>query len=176
MFEHVGLNRLSEYFDHVRALLAPQARFVNHAISRPAPTKRRRMVKRGFFDRYIFPDGELHEVGSVVSAMQAHELEVRHVEGLREHYSRTLRRWVANLEANWDAAVAEVGATRARIWRLYLALSAVGFDDNRIHVDQVLAVNTTASGASGYPLRPRWERPPASIGEPPRSTPEPVVL
>ena len=31
------------------------------------------------------------------------------MESLREHYARTLRHWVANLEAHWDDAVAEVG-------------------------------------------------------------------
>jgi hypothetical protein len=60
-----------------------------------------RMRLRGFIDRYVFPDGELHEVGSVVSRMQRAGLEARHVEGLREHYALTLRAWVRNLEAAW---------------------------------------------------------------------------
>ena len=159
MFEHVGLRRLGDYFGRVCELLAPHGRFVNHAISRPDPHDGRRLRPRGFFDRYIFPDAELHEVGTVVSAIQAHDLEVRHVEGLREHYARTLRHWLANLEHNWDDAVTEAGLTRARIWRLYLALSAVGFDDNLLHVDQVLAVRTTDTGSSGFPLRPDWSEP-----------------
>ena len=76
----------------------------------------------------MFPDGELHEVGKVVSHIQAAGFEVRHVEDLREHYALTLRRWVANLEANWDEAVAEVGEGRARVWRLYMAASAINFE------------------------------------------------
>ena len=44
--------------------------------------------------------------------------EARHVEGKREHYTLTLRAWVRNLEAAWTDAVAEVGAGRARVWRL----------------------------------------------------------
>ncbi len=157
MFEHVGLKMLTEYFGHVTALLAPQARFVNHAISRPAPVDDTRIQRRSFFNRYIFPDGELHEVGSVVSAIQEHGLEVRNVENLREHYGRTLHHWVDNLEANWDLAVDQVGETRARIWRLYLAVSAVMFEDNELHVDQVLAVKTTPRGSSGFALRPEWQ-------------------
>ena len=50
--------------------------------------------RRSFIDRYVFPDGELRELGAVVSRMQALGFEVRHVEGLREHYSLTLRAWV----------------------------------------------------------------------------------
>ena len=42
----------------------------------------------------------------MVSAMQRAGFEVRDVESLREHYARTLRAWVANLEAHWDEAVA----------------------------------------------------------------------
>ena len=53
----------------------------------------------GFISRYVFPDGELHEVGRVVSIMQQAGFEVRHVESLREHYAKTLRHWVANLGA-----------------------------------------------------------------------------
>jgi cyclopropane-fatty-acyl-phospholipid synthase len=101
----------------------------------------------------VFPDGELHEIGTVVSAMQHAGFEVRHLESLREHYAKTLRCWVANLEADWDDAVREVGPGRARVWRLYMAAAAVGFeyDDNQIH--QVLGV-ATEDGRSGVPLRP----------------------
>jgi cyclopropane-fatty-acyl-phospholipid synthase len=63
-----------------------------------------------------------------------------------------LRRWVSNLEAHWDDAVRLVGAARARIWRLYLAGSALNFDANRTNVHQVLAVKPTAAGASRMPL------------------------
>jgi hypothetical protein len=58
---------------------------------------------------------------SVVTAMQEH----RDVEFLREHYTRALRSWVANLESHWDEVVEEVGSARARIWRLYMAGSAL---------------------------------------------------
>ena len=103
----------------------------------------------------MFPDGELHEVGAVVSAMQDAGFEVRHLESLREHYARTLRCWVANLESAWDDAVALVGEGRARVWRLYLAAAAIGFDADRIQVHQVLGVRTR-DGVSELPLRPGY--------------------
>jgi cyclopropane-fatty-acyl-phospholipid synthase len=103
----------------------------------------------------VFPDGELHELGTVVSAMQHAGFEVRHVESLREHYALTLRQWVANLEAAWDQAVEEVGSARARVWRLYLAGSALAFEADRTQVHQVLATKTIA-GESGMPLRPTF--------------------
>ena len=60
-------------------------------------------------------------------AMERAGFEVRDVESLREHYAKTLRKWVSNLETNWDAAVAASDIAHARIWRLYMAGSAVGF-------------------------------------------------
>ena len=155
MFEHVGLARLGEYFTHLYELLEPCARLLNHGISRPAGKHRAHFSRRGFIDRYVFPDGELHEVGSVVSRMQQSGFEVRHVESLREHYALTLRQWVRNLEANWDDAVATAGAARARVWRLYMAGSALGFEDGGTQIHQVLATRTD-SGRSGMPWRPDW--------------------
>lgn len=99
----------------------------------------------------MFPDGELQEVGSVVTAMQAEGFEVRDVESLREHYALTLRTWESNLEANWDEAERLVGPARARVWRLYIAGSAINFEEGRINIHQVLAVKPDGSGRSGMP-------------------------
>ena len=63
----------------------------------------------GFINRYVFPDGELEAVGTIVSAIQDTGFEVRHEENFREHYARTCAAWGANLDAHWDEAVAEVG-------------------------------------------------------------------
>jgi cyclopropane-fatty-acyl-phospholipid synthase len=158
MFEHVGAAQLDEYFGTLLRLARPGARLLNHGIARPAQPggARPRFARRGFIDRYVFPDGELHEVGSVVSRIQLAGFEARNVEGLREHYALTLRAWVRNLEASWSKAVAEVGAGRARVWRLYMAASAVNFEAARTQIHQVLAVHDD-NGASGLALRPDWE-------------------
>ena len=107
----------------------------------------------------MFPDGERIEVGSVITELQRAGFEARHMEDLREHYALTLRAWVANLEANWDEAVALVGLGRARVWRLYLAGCAVLFDDASTMVNQVLGVRLER-GRSDVDLRPTWDRRP----------------
>jgi cyclopropane-fatty-acyl-phospholipid synthase len=156
MFEHVGLSKLATYFDGLLRLLQPEGRLLNHGISRaPGQRSRARPWRRGFIDSYVFPDGELHEIGSVVSTIQRRGFEVRHVESLREHYPLTLRAWLANLESRWSEAVALVGGPRARVWRLYIAASAARFEDNAVQVHQVLAVKP-AGGTSGMPLRPSF--------------------
>lgn len=155
MFEHVGLAQLDGYFRRLRGLLTPRGRLLNHGISRPPGGSG--PDHRSFVDRYVFPDGELHEVGSVVTAIQAQGFEVRDVESLREHYAQTLRAWVANLTANWTEAVDLVGAGRARIWQLYLAGSALAFDAGRVNIHQILAVVPDRSGSAGMPrTRNAW--------------------
>lgn len=155
MFEHVGAEQLPTYFGRLHGLLTPGGRLLNHGISQPAG--RRPGGRDGFIDRYVFPDGQLHEIGRVTTAVQNAGFEVRHVEGLREHYALTLRAWVSNLEERYDQAVTQVGAGRARIWRLYLAGSAVGFEAGQIEVHQTLAVRSDG-GRSGMPPRPDWDR------------------
>jgi cyclopropane-fatty-acyl-phospholipid synthase len=152
MAEHVGLSQLGEYAAHLYTLLRPGGRLLNHAISRrPGPPGDPERAKTSFIDRYVFPDGELHPLSTMVDALESAGFEVRDVESLREHYADTLRAWVANLEQNWDQAVTFSTAGRARVWRLYMVGSALGFQSNRLGVNQVLAVRPGPGGASGFP-------------------------
>ena len=89
--------------------------------------------------------------GQVMDAMNNAGFEIQHEENFRRHYAMTLSHWSANLDDNWDAAVADIGLPKARTWRLYLAVSRVGFDINRIELHQFLGTKTTADGESGYP-------------------------
>lgn len=152
MSEHVGHGKLDQYFTTLRSVLASQGRLLNHAISSIGGST---LGPRSFVGRYVFPDGELIDVGGVVLAMERADLEVRDVESLREHYSQTLRAWVSNLEDSWDEAVKLVGEPRAKVWRLYMAGSAVGFDDGGISIHQVLGVLPTDSGSAGMPATRR---------------------
>ena len=141
MYEHVGRAELGRYTAAVARLLRPGGLFLNHGITRLRPHA---PEPDPFISRYVFPEGELHPVTDVMVAMQRAGLEVRDVESLREHYPLTLRRWSANLAANREAAVAEVGAQRERVWRLYMLASALGFEDGDISIHQVLAARSGA--------------------------------
>jgi cyclopropane-fatty-acyl-phospholipid synthase len=92
-----------------------------------------------------------------MSVMNDHGFEIRHEENLREHYAKTLTGWCDNLDAHWDEAVEEVGQGTARVWRLYMAGSRLGFDRNVVQLHQILGVKLQAHGVSGMPLRPDWE-------------------
>ena len=152
--EHIGARNLGSYFTFLHSRLKPQGRLLNHCITRPTTLQRARSGL--FIDRYIFPDGELEGVGEIITEMQNHGFEVRHEENLREHYARTLTGWSANLQSNWDKAVAETSIGKARVWALYLAMSRLGFERRMIELHQVLGVRTDSSGSSGMPLRPDW--------------------
>ncbi|MGW4083380.1 class I SAM-dependent methyltransferase [Streptomyces sp. NPDC004822] len=155
MAEHVGAERYLEYADVLHRLLKPGGRLLNHQIGRRPQRDESSYQVDEFIDAYVFPDGELQPIGVTVAQLERAGFEVRDVEALREHYALTLRRWVTNLEDHWDRAVRLTGPGRARVWRLYMAASALAFERNRIGVNQVLAVRTPDSGASGMPLRAR---------------------
>jgi cyclopropane-fatty-acyl-phospholipid synthase len=160
VMEHIGTAGLGAHFAALAARLRAEGRMLNHTITRPCSRARNRPGP--FIERYIFPDGELQGLGAVIGAMHDHGLEVRHEESLREHYALTLREWGANLERHWQRAVAQVGERRARAWRLYMAMSRLGFELNRLQVHQILGVRTLADGRSGTPPRPLFAARPRS--------------
>jgi cyclopropane-fatty-acyl-phospholipid synthase len=154
MAEHVGRAQFPAYASGLHALLAPGGRLLHHAIARGPEAGAQQDDARSFVTRYVFPDGELQPLADHVSFLEQAGFEVRDVEGLRQHYALTCRAWVANLEARWEKAVREVSPARARVWRLYLAGSALAFERRRVGVNQILA---TKAGAGTWPLRrPAW--------------------
>jgi len=153
--EHVGKAQLAAYFAFLHDKLRPQGRLLNHCITRPS-NRYPLLLRDGFIDRYVFPDGELLAPGHIISAMHDAGFELRHEENLREHYARTLASWEANLDAHWSEAVAEVGEGRARVWRLYLAGSRVSFEDRWLELHQTLGVRADG-GQAAMPPRPDWE-------------------
>ncbi|MGZ4660502.1 MAG: class I SAM-dependent methyltransferase [Arthrobacter sp.] len=148
MSEHVGSEQIANYVSRLHDLLSPGGRLLNHAISWNAgPTS---PDPDSFIPRYVFPDGEMLSLAHMVSALEAGGFEVLDVEALRRHYALTLRAWVRNLEEHWTEAVLASSEGRARIWRLYMAASALGFESGLTGVNQVLVQRT---GGAEPPLR-----------------------
>jgi cyclopropane-fatty-acyl-phospholipid synthase len=156
--EHIGKAQLAAYFSFLYGKLKTGGRLLNHCITRPDDSGPAR-VTDGFIYRYVFPDGELEGPGHLASRMNDAGFEIRHSENLREHYAMTLTRWCENLDEHWDEAVAEVGEGTARVWRLYMAGSRLGFEQNQIQLHQILGVKVAPDGTSGMPLRADWEPP-----------------
>jgi len=153
MFEHVSRKNLPVYFAKIFRLLKPGGLVMNHGITLNSLEQQELGSGIGeFIDDYVFPGGELMHISRVIAEMSAQGLECWDIESLRPHYARTLWRWVERLEANHDAAFAEVGEKAFRIWRVYMAGSAHAFERGWMSVFQVLASRPDAAGAVALPL------------------------
>jgi cyclopropane-fatty-acyl-phospholipid synthase len=150
MFEHVGREKLPEYFGSAYTLLEPGGLFLNHGIADESSRRRNGRIG-GFVGRFVFPDGHLVRISDALKVAERCGFEVRDVENLREHYTRTLRCWVSNIERNRDAAIAASGEQSYRVWRLYMAGSARGFRTGRMGVFQSLLAKPRADGGSDLP-------------------------
>lgn len=153
MFEHVGLAQLPAYFAKIRRLLRPGGLLMNHGIT--AGGTRNEQLGAGigdFMERYIFPGGELLHVSHVLKVMAEAQLEAVDVENLRPHYARTLWAWSDGLEANLERARQVTRDSVVRAYRLYLAGSAMSFEQGWISLHQMLATRPTGDAADG-PMR-----------------------
>lgn len=153
MYEHIGIANIDFYFKTVRRVLAPDGLFLNHAISRRAKKKRRRFSARAeqrALQKYIFPGGELDDIGHTIMAMEQAGFEIHDVEGWREHYQLTTRIWCERLTARREEAIALVGEQTYRIWVAYLAGCSLAFGRGTARLFQTL-VSHSAKGASPLP-------------------------
>ncbi|MDQ3058767.1 MAG: class I SAM-dependent methyltransferase [Pseudomonadota bacterium] len=152
MFEHVGQANMGSYFSKITRLLAPGGLVLNHGIT--AGGVRHRQLGAGmgqFIEKYIFPGGELLHVSDVLAHLSGAGLEMVDTENLRPHYARTLWDWSDALESRLEQArevlIADGGLKRAekilRAYRLYLAGSAMSFEQGWISLHQVLATRPT---------------------------------
>jgi cyclopropane-fatty-acyl-phospholipid synthase len=144
MYEHIGLKNIPGYMDKVRSLLNDDGLFLNHAIARRAPKpkawlKGRMRPEKKAIAKYIFPGGELDDIGHSIVAMERAGFEVHDVEGWRLHYARTCQLWCERLTANREQAIAFVGEEKYRIWVAYLAGVSLAFSRGTLRLFQTLA-------------------------------------
>ena len=157
MGEHVGLGNYPTYAAQLLRLLKPAGRLLLQQMSRVAGAPKA-PGGGAFIERYVAPDMHMRPVGETIAMLEQAGLEVRDVEAMREHYAWTVDAWARTLEERAEELTALVGAGQLRVWRLYLAGGALAFQENRMGVDQILAVRPTVAGSSGMPrTRRSWE-------------------
>ncbi|MHA7775045.1 class I SAM-dependent methyltransferase [Roseibium sp. M-1] len=154
MFEAVGLDNYDNYFQSVHRLLKPRGLYLHHAITRRGRKDlkafRRKKPEYQALVRYIFPGGEVDHIGWTLTNLEAHGFEVHDVEAWREHYARTTRLWAENLMQVKDAAIAEIGEHKYRLWLAYLIGVSLGFERGSINIFQTVSSRRT-KGTSGMP-------------------------
>ena len=140
MFEHVGRALMPAYFAKIHRLLKPGGLLLNHGITAGGTRNHQLGAGMGdFIERYIFPGGELMHVSKVTEFMAESHLEPLDLENLRPHYARTLWAWSDGLEAQLAKARQLTRDSVVRAYRLYLAGSAMGFEQGWMALFQMLA-------------------------------------
>jgi cyclopropane-fatty-acyl-phospholipid synthase len=142
MYEHIGLKNNPGYMQTMRSLLSDDGLFLNHAIARRAPKES--WFRRGLrpeqraIAKYIFPGGELDDIGHSLVAMERAGFEVQDVEAWRTHYARTCKLWCERLTAERERAIDFVGEEKYRIWVAYLAGVSLAFSRGTLRIFQTL--------------------------------------
>ena len=162
LFEHVGRERLAEYFGAALNAVRPGGLCLNHGIATTATGDRfrprwLRVGDGGFVGRYVFPDGELVTVEDAIGFARSAGFELIDVQRLRPHYALTLKAWVERLEAAAGHVHELVDEEVFRTWRLYMAAARRGFEEGSLDVAQLLLARPGADGPAQLPLRPWWQ-------------------
>ncbi|MFW7269369.1 class I SAM-dependent methyltransferase [Gluconacetobacter sp. Hr-1-5] len=123
MFEHVGVGHYRQFFEKVRAILAPDGVMLLHSIGRndgPGSTN-------PWIDRYIFPGGYSPALSETFAAIEKAGLWVTDCEILRLHYAQTITHWRARFAANRDRVAALYDERFCRMFEFYLAGAELSF-------------------------------------------------
>jgi cyclopropane-fatty-acyl-phospholipid synthase len=144
MCEHVGRPNLPAYFGKIHRLLKPGGLMLNHGITAGGTDNPQLAGGMGdFIEKYIFPGGQLVHVSVMLESLARGALEPLDAECLRPHYAQTLWHWLDALEAREAEAREVLGSGEQaektlRAYRLYLAGSAMGFEQGWISLFQIL--------------------------------------
>jgi cyclopropane-fatty-acyl-phospholipid synthase len=155
MGEHVGDEEYVVFTESMYRYLRPGGRVLIQQMSRSNDRPGDSPGGGPFIETYIAPDMHMKPLAKTLGLVHGAGLEIRDVQAMREHYPKTVAAWSRNLEEHWTTAVALVGEEMARVWRLYLAGGSLAFEENRMGVDQILAVKPSSTGASGMPASPK---------------------
>lgn len=142
MFEHVGHKNYPAFFDACRRSLSDDGLFLLHTIGR----KRTRNMIDPWFDRYIFPNGELPSLAEISTSVDGRFV-IEDVHNFGADYDRTLLAWHARFEAAWPQFASKYGERFYRMWRYYLLCMAGCFRARQIQLWQtVLSPQGVAGG------------------------------
>jgi cyclopropane-fatty-acyl-phospholipid synthase len=123
MFEHVGVDFYTTFFERCAELLTVDGVMLLHSIGRsegPDSTN-------PWIAKYIFPGGYIPALSEVLPAIERAGLLVCDIEILRLHYAETLKAWRERFVARCEEVVQLYDERFARMWEFYLAASEMAF-------------------------------------------------
>ncbi len=148
MYEHIGVQNIPAYLAIIQSSLAEGGLFLNHGITRRGKKKKKKFTARSeqrALQKYIFPGGELDDLGNTIALLEYGKFEVIDVEGWRAHYALTTRHWCERLTAHREEAEALVGSEAYRIWVAYLGGVSLSFERGSARIYQVLCTKKAAA-------------------------------
>jgi cyclopropane-fatty-acyl-phospholipid synthase len=139
MMEHVGESRADQFYDKVKALLAPRAICLLHCIAK----MKEESGSDPFVEKYVFPGYWFFSLEGMTRRAVERGLNVMDVENLRRHYALTGRHWRQNFMSRYDEIKRELGFDDRfmRTWEFYLASGEAGVRIGHINLIQMLLSN-----------------------------------
>jgi cyclopropane-fatty-acyl-phospholipid synthase len=133
MLEHVGKENHNAFSEVIQRAVGNTGRGLLHFIGR---TRDRQLS--AWIRKRIFPGGYPPTLRSAIHLLEQADLDVLHVENLRQDYELTLQHWLERFERSYETVCQMFGDEFARMWRLYLAGSVVAFRVGTLQLFQVV--------------------------------------
>ncbi|HEO5431634.1 TPA: class I SAM-dependent methyltransferase [Streptococcus agalactiae] len=137
MFEHVGKENLSQYFQIISKRLNINGLALIHGITGQVGGNHGSGTN-SWINKYIFPGGYIPRLTENLNHIASAGLQIADLEPLRRHYQKTLELWTKN----FHNALPEVQKTHDKrfinMWDLYLQSCAASFESGNIDIFQYL--------------------------------------
>ncbi|HHV3284210.1 TPA: class I SAM-dependent methyltransferase [Streptococcus agalactiae] len=137
MFEHVGKENLSQYFQTISKRLNINGLALIHGITGQVGGNHGSGTN-SWINKYIFPGGYIPRLTENLNHIASARLQIADLEPLRRHYQKTLELWTKN----FHNALPEVQKTHDKrfinMWDLYLQSCAASFESGNIDIFQYL--------------------------------------
>ncbi|WP_413207454.1 class I SAM-dependent methyltransferase [Rhodospirillum sp. A1_3_36] len=142
MFEAVGEEHWSMYFDVIKDRLRPGGRAALQVITIAEDRFETYRTGADFIQTHIFPGGMLPTVPLLRERITQAGLQFREVRRFGESYARTLALWQRDFQRSWGEIARMPGFDRSfkRMWEYYLAYCEAGFSEGSIDVGLHLAL------------------------------------
>ena len=129
MMEHVGWRFIPGCFKKISEVLKPGGLGLVHTIGNDTPHH-----NDPWTEKYLFPGSRVPTLTQLVENAAQAGMNVIDVENLRLHYPPTINAWLDSFNRNEDRIREMFDKTFVRMYRLYMAVSAVSFThgDNRL--------------------------------------------
>jgi len=146
MAEHVGVKNFQKFLLIVKDRLKDDGIFLLQIAGLRRAWQFEDLIWGLFMNKYIFPGADASTpLAWYVSQAEKAGFEVRSVETIGIHYSRTLKAWYDNWQSNKDKVIQNYGERWFRLWSLFLAWSVVASGQGSATCYQIVLHKNTST-------------------------------